>query len=228
MKKHSIMRYSILVVILVAGMLLAACRPTTEPTPSAEEVAQQVAATQQAKATQNAVETLIAEVTRLSAPTATPVPTNTPAPTPTQSAPTAIIGSPVAATATSTTAPADTGSKCYKMEFLGDVNYPPATVVTPGKEFDKTWQVRNAGTCAWSTDFDLLLVGGDAMGTNKRGDITSVVYPGDIVDLTIHMKAPLTEGTYYGYWMIVDPLGARFGYGPNNEWSLGIEIEVKK
>ena len=110
MKKHSIMRYSILVVILVAGMLLAACRPTTEPTPSAEEVAQQVAATQQAKATQNAVETLIAEVTRLSAPTATPVPTNTPAPTPTQSAPTAIIGSPVAATATSTTAPADTGS----------------------------------------------------------------------------------------------------------------------
>jgi len=117
---------------------------------------------------------------------------------------------------------------CFQFDFLGDVNYPPGTVMKPGTKFSKTWTVKNTGTCKWTVEYDLVLAGGDAMGTNKRGDITSVVYPGDIVDLTIHMKAPLTEGTYYGYWMIVDPLGARFGYGPNNEWSLGIEIEVKK
>jgi hypothetical protein len=113
------------------------------------------------------------------------------------------------------------------MEFLGDINVPPGTVFKSGAKFTKTWRVRNSGTCKWTADFDITLIGGDALGTNKRGDISRDVLPGDTVDISIDMVAPQTEGTYYSYWMVIEPGGARFGYGPNSEWSLGVQIEVK-
>ena len=53
--------------------------------------------------------------------------------------------------------------------------------------------------------------------------------PGDIIEITIEgMTAPQTEGTYYSYWMIAAPDGARVGYGPNQQWGLGIELVVSK
>ena len=139
---------------------------------------------------------------------ATP-PTATPLPTATQPAPTAIVatGTP----ATPTTAPVNTGTKCLQMEFLGDINVPPGTVFKSGAKFTKTWRVRNSGTCKWTADFDITLIGGDALGTNKRGDISRDVLPGDTVDISIDMVAPQTEGTYYSYWMVIEPGGARFG-----------------
>lgn len=74
-----------------------------------------------------------------------------------------------------------------------------------------------------------MFVGGEAFGSNKRGDITREVVPGDIIEITIEgMTAPQTEGTYYSYWMIAAPDGARVGYGPNQQWGLGIELVVSK
>jgi len=40
------------------------------------------------------------------------------------------------------------------------------------------------------------------------------------------MIAPQTEGTYYSYWMIAAPDGARIGYGPGQQWGLGIQLVV--
>ena len=134
------------------------------------------------------------------------------------------------ATAQPTTAPtAEAGKKCFQFDFLGDVNYPPGTIVKPGTKFSKTWTVKNTGTCTWSRDYDVVFVGGEAFGSNKRGDITREVVPGDIIEITIEgMTAPQTEGTYYSYWMIAAPDGARVGYGPNQQWGLGIELVVSK
>jgi len=215
--------------LLSLSLALAACAPSVPPTPSEAEIAQQVAETQQAKATQNSVETLVALVTQLSnQPTWTPQPACPVCPTQVVVVPTATPNATEAAAQPTAAAPTDApGAKCFQFDFLGDVNFPPGTVVKPGTKFDKTWTVKNTGTCKWTTDYDLILAGGEAFGTNKRGDITREVPPGDTIDLTIpNMTAPMTEGTYYSYWMIVAPDGARIGYGPGQQWGLGIQLVV--
>jgi len=222
----------IILALLSLSLVLAACAPSLPPTPSEAEIAQQVASTQQAKATQNSVETLVALVTALSnQPTWTPQPACPVCPTQVVVVPTAATTpNPNEATAQPTTAPtAEAGKKCFQFDFLGDVNYPPGTIVKPGTKFSKTWTVKNTGTCTWSRDYDVVFVGGEAFGSNKRGDITREVVPGDIIEITIEgMTAPQTEGTYYSYWMIAAPDGARVGYGPNQQWGLGIELVVSK
>ena len=222
----------IILALLSLSLVLAACAPSLPPTPSEAEIAQQVASTQQAKATQNSVETLVALVTELSnQPTWTPQPACPVCPTQVVVVPTAATTpNPNEATAQPTTAPtAEAGKKCFQFDFLGDVNYPPGTIVKPGTKFSKTWTVKNTGTCTWSRDYDVVFVGGEAFGSNKRGDITREVVPGDIIEITIdNMTAPQTEGTYYSYWMIAAPDGARVGYGPNQQWGLGIELGVSK
>ncbi len=208
--------------MLTTILVLTACQPAGTPTPSPEEIAQRVAYTQQAAATAQSIQTLVAKVDELSnQPTWTPMPTYTPYPTPTMPAPTAQVS---AATPTvAVQAPVvPAGQSCYQMEYWGDVNYPPDSIVKPGATFTKTWKVKNIGTCPWTIDFDVIFVGGDKIGGN--GDITKEVKPGDVVEISVPIKAPVTEGTYMAYWMISDPLGARFGYG--NDYSLAIKIQV--
>ncbi|MGI6258316.1 MAG: NBR1-Ig-like domain-containing protein [Anaerolineaceae bacterium] len=219
--------FLILAGLIIASMVLGACQSNAVPTLTEEEMALQVAGTRSAIATQNAIETLVAKVTELSVQPTCPVcPTCPLPPTATIPPPTPTVD-PNLPTATPVTAPVDTGRRCLQFEFLGDVNYPPGTVVKPGTKFDKTWRVRNTGTCEWTVEFDLVMSGGEAFGTNKRADIKEVVYPGDVVELTIRdLVAPMTAGTYYSYWMVAAPDGARVGYGPNQQWGLGIQIVV--
>jgi len=172
----------------------------------------------------------VALVTQLSnQPTWTPQPACPVCPTQVVVLPTAqTTANPTAGTPVPTTAPTEAaGAKCFQFDFLGDVNFPPGTVVKPGTKFSKTWTVKNTGTCKWTRDYDLVLAGGEAFGTNKRGDIPREVLPGETIDLTIpDMIAPQTAGTYYSYWMIAAPDGARIGYGPGQQWGLGIELIV--
>lgn len=210
----------------ICVIALSACQPSGTPTPSPEEIAQRVAFTQQAAATEQSIQTLVAKLDQvINQPTWTPMPTYTPYPTPTAPAPTALVGEATPTTAVQApTVPA--GQKCLQMEFWGDVNYPPDSVVTPGKVFDKTWKVKNIGTCKWTTDFDIVFVGGEKQ-FSVTGDIDKVVNPGDVVEVTVkNIKAPSTAGTYWGFWMIQEPGGARFGYG--SDYSLAIKIQVSK
>ncbi len=221
----------LIVGLLSLSLVLAACAPSVPPTPSEAEIAQQVAATQQSRATQNSVETLVALVTQLSnQPTWTPQPACPVCPTQVVVVPTAQTTANPTGAAAQPTAAAPTeeaGTKCFQFDFLGDANYPPGSIVKPGTAFDKSWSVKNTGTCTWSREFDLVLTGGEAFGTNKRGDIPRDVPPGDIITLTISdMTAPMTEGTYYSYWMLSAPDGARIGYGPGQQWGLGIQLVV--
>ena len=229
MKNMKRMKWIILGVLSLS-LVLAACAPSVAPTPSEAEIAQQVAATQQAKATQNSVETLVALVTQLSnQPTWTPQPACPVCPTQVVVVPTAVTtANPTQGANQPTAAPTEeVGQKCLQFEFWGDVNFPPGTVMKPGTKFTKTWTVKNTGTCTWTREFDLVLAGGEAFGTNKRGDVPRDVPPGDTIDLSIpDMTAPMTEGTYYSYWMLAAPDGARVGYGPGQQWGLGIEIIV--
>lgn len=230
MKKPKLLLF--FAILMIAGLVLSACQGTAVPTMSEEEMAQQVAGTRSAIATQNSIETLVARVTELSVQPTCPVcPTCPPPPTATQPAPTPITENPEETTPTTavvTEAPIEEGARCLQFDFLGDVTYPAGTIVAPGTTFTKTWQVRNTGTCEWTTEFDLVMSGGEAFGTNKRADIKEVVSPGETVELTIpDLVAPQTPGTYYSYWMVSAPDGTRVGYGPDQQWGLGIQIEVR-
>ena len=99
--------------------------------------------------------------------------------------------------------------ECYNaMQYVTDVTYddkgmtsPP--VLAPGQPFDKTWRFRNVGTCDWTTDYRAVYVGGNsplaAMG-GAPTNMSQVVKPGQTIDLTIPMVAPLYPGTYQGVW----------------------------
>lgn len=233
-----------LAVLMISALALAACRPAAPATPSPEEMALQVAGTQAARATQASVSTLVARVTELSVPTAIPQPTATPmvcptCPPPPTAAPAA--AGPTAAPAAQPAAPgAATGGqvwasdgKCYfQIEYMGDVNVPPDTVMKPSQEFEKIWRVKNTGTCTWDSadvyGVDLVLSGGDKMGAHGVADVRGPVAPGDVVEVAVDLVAPAEEGTYTAYWVLTGPNNTRFGYGDNNQYALAVRISVVK
>lgn len=223
-------KMTIMISILgVLALILGACKPATqEPVFTEEDLQKQVLATQSARATQFAVETMAAQLTALSMPTNTPVPTEVPtqAPPPTQEAPTAVVGDP---TATTVSQPVDPpgDTSCYAMELVYET-LPSGTTMEPGEKFEKSWTVRNSGTCTWNTNFDLKLSGGEAFGSNKLGDVKEEVVPGDTTVITLrNLVAPRTEGTYYSFWVMSSDYGDQFGYGPGGAWGLNITIQVK-
>lgn len=51
--------------------------------------------------------------------------------------------------------------------FLEDVTIPDGTTFSPGKRFLKMWRLRNGGTCTWTSDYDLIFVGGNRMSAQR-------------------------------------------------------------
>jgi hypothetical protein len=142
--------------------------------------------------------------------TATPTSTGTPqTPTPTP-------------TGTVTVPP----SACDKVAFIRDVNYPDGTVVPPGANFTKTWRLKNVGTCAWTTSYQLVFFSGQQLGAPATSAFTQNVAVGQTFDFSVNMTAPSAAGSYRGYWMFKNANGALFGIGPlgNKPWWVDIKV----
>jgi len=137
-------------------------------------------------------------------PTFTPVPTRTPIP--------------------STVTP--TPLTCNDAAFIEDVTIPDGTAFTPGTEFLKIWRLKNVGSCTWSTNYDLVFVGGNRLGAQRTVPLSETVGPGESVDLGVYMFAPNSPGTYRGFWMLRNSGGARFGIGDDAEDSFWVGINV--
>jgi hypothetical protein len=105
------------------------------------------------------------------------------------------------------------------MKFVADVTYPDNNMrnppfITPGTAFVKTWRVQNTGTCAWTPNYRLVYAYGNISGAQMSGqplNIPGDVAPGQIVDLSVPMVAPITPATYQGFWQIENAGGGRFG-----------------
>lgn len=105
------------------------------------------------------------------------------------------------------------------MKFVADVTYPDNNMknppfITPGTAFVKTWRVQNTGTCAWTPNYRLVFAYGNISGAQMSGqplNIPGDVAPGQTVDLSVSMVAPMTPATYQGFWQIENASGARFG-----------------
>ncbi|MFZ2095105.1 MAG: NBR1-Ig-like domain-containing protein [Anaerolineales bacterium] len=143
--------------------------------------------------------------------TNTPLPpTNTPLPTSTS----------VPSTATQTPIP------CDRAQFIKDITVPDNTEIGAGTTFVKTWQLKNNGSCTWTSGYSLVFYNGDAMSGPASAPITNgTVPPGSTIDISVTLIAPTTPGTYKGNWRLRNAGGALFGLGAAADESFWVQIK---
>jgi hypothetical protein len=197
---------------LILALILSACSAPT-PTPSLNA---------------SPTETLTPFVLP---PEFTPTMTETPSRTePADSAETPVVAAPADPTdapaveepAVSTPAPAGdvtetasspakaSGPTCNNALYIDDVTIPDGTVVTPGKMFVKTWRIKNFGACRWSTSYALGFAYGSPLG-GLQTKLPVAVDPGQTVDVSIVLTAPVDNGWYGGWWRLKTDTGVNFG-----------------
>ncbi len=190
------------IAILAASGLLAACNLQSSPSPTSAAPATSAASTVQAILTEASRGTVPPEFA-----TGTPEPSASPTPQPTVASP--------------------TPSSCTdKAAFVDDVTIRDNTELGGGEAFVKTWRLQNAGTCAWSTAYSLVFIGGTRMGAPSRVPMPTHVNPQNTVDLAVDMIAPSAPGTYQGFWKLTNANGEYFGIGPAGDQSFWVTIVV--
>lgn len=125
-------------------------------------------------------------------PTYTPLPTSTPYPTQVNTAP-----------------PKPTPEPCNKAIFISET-VKDGTVFSPGDSFEKSWRLKNVGTCTWNPDYRLDFYSGDRMSGPKSQDLDDYIKPGETTDIVIDLTAPDDPDTYTGYWKLEDDQGEPF------------------
>ena len=136
-------------------------------------------------------------------------------------------GTPPTATPSRTPGPVTVPpSTCDKAQFIADVTVPDGTVMSPGQTFTKTWRLKNIGTCAWSTSYQLVFSSGEQMGAPASAAFTTNVAVGQTADFSVNMTAPSAAGSYRGYWMFKNASGQLFGIGSqaNKPWWVDIKV----
>jgi hypothetical protein len=98
-------------------------------------------------------------------------------------------------------------------EFVKDVTVEDYSQLKPNELFTKIWEVKNIGTCIWSTNYALVFTWGDRMSGISPKMLNQVVKPGETIDLSIDLVAPKQSNIYQGNWMLQDENGNQFGTG---------------
>ena len=131
---------------------------------------------------------------------------------------------------TSTPTPTAVGAStaCYEHRYAYDENFPDGTRVDPGQSFQKTWRLQNVGTCDWKGgEYALAFVSGARMSGSNPLTITYNVPSGGYANFSINLIAPSVPGTYRGYWILQTSNGDPIGWGPNQDQSFWVDIEVR-
>ena len=199
------MKKGSLILLAAAALLLSACN-FPGGGQSAEQVQTAAAQTVSANLTQSAL--LTPSATNTPVPTATLEATNTPA----------VTNTPAATTTSSGGGGGGTGG-CDAAQFVSDVTIPDGEELAPDAQFVKTWRLRNAGTCTWSTSYAVVFVSGNAMGGPASQALTDSIAPGTTADISVTLKAPHELGEYTGYWALRNATNQTFG-------SFYVQIEV--
>lgn len=189
---------------LLISLFLAACGGSPEPTP-----------TPTLAPTQPPLPTSAAE-------TAPPAPRIVPSPTPAQAD---TAAAPI--TPTHNTAPAANPAGCTnKAANVRDVNIPDGTVLQRGENFNKTWLIKNAGTCTWDASYTMVFNAGDRLD-GKDGVTLPNTPPGADAEVSVPMRASLRAGKFQGFWKLRAPNGQEFGTGPEGNVAFWVLIAVK-
>jgi len=89
---------------------------------------------------------------------------------------------------------------CLGASYIADVTIPDNTQMDKGKEFVKTWSVRNSGTCDWPEDTVLVRVHSELGGPESVP--VGAVAVGETVEISIDLVAPDDDGVFDGQWTL--------------------------
>ncbi|MBI2757551.1 MAG: hypothetical protein HYX49_02615 [Chloroflexi bacterium] len=91
--------------------------------------------------------------------------------------------------------------------FVTDVTIPDNTNLKQGEKFSKVWRVKNTGACTWTPEYKLVFYDGDQMGAPSSVPL-SVTRPGDTLDISVDMTAPIKDSISRADFELHTPLGA--------------------
>ncbi len=210
--------------LLFFSLLLSACQGVVTQ-PAQDVIETSAAQTLAADRTQTAVAEVEQEGTQIAQtqtavaemPTTTPMPTETPMPTDTPEP-----------TPTPTAEPTEEEGLCNWAAFVADVTIEDRSLFSPGESFTKIWRLENIGTCAWTTDYQVVFSSGYQMGAPAAVKLPHLVPPGETVDISLDMAAPDTTGTFTGYWLLMDEDGSVFGVGDDADAPFWVRIRVSE
>ncbi len=100
--------------------------------------------------------------------------------------------------------------KCPDAKYIADVTVPDGTQFDKGKEFTKTWKVRNVGSCDWPEGTVLAYAGGEKMGAPDTVKV-GAVRVGETKEISVPMKSPDNDGNFEAMWRLMDERGNIFG-----------------
>ncbi len=99
---------------------------------------------------------------------------------------------------------------CDSLAFVADVNVPDDTSMSPGQDFVKTWRVKNTGSCPWGSGYKLVYAGYADDMSGQFQPLTSVVQPGQEVEVSVQFTAPDAADQYLSAWQMSNPTGVTF------------------
>ena len=206
---------TVVILLIALSVMLAGCNLPQQDTPTPNGAS--VAFTQAAQT----VEGRLTELASFTTPAATIIPptqivlaTSTPGPAPSST--------PIATTIKSATST----PLCDVGAFVADVTVPDGTRYNPNTAFIKTWRLKNAGTCTWTTSYAAVFDSGAQMSAPAAVNLTQSVPPGGTVDISVPMTAPATNGTYRGDWKLRNASGVIFGLGSTATKTYYVTIDV--
>jgi hypothetical protein len=92
--------------------------------------------------------------------------------------------------------------------------------------FTKTWRLKNAGSCPWTTSYKLIYYSGEQMGTSTTVNLPWNVPFDGTVDVSVNLVAPGTAGKYRGFGILSNANGQFFGIGSGARDPIWVEINV--
>jgi len=115
---------------------------------------------------------------------------------------------------------------CNAAAFIKDVTIPDGSVYAPDTVITKTWRLKNAGTCTWSSNYELVFVSGNRMNGTTSVTLAGNVAPGEWIDVSTQLTTPSNSGHYRGYWKLRTPSGVLFGIGAQADTAFWVDIYV--
>jgi photosystem II stability/assembly factor-like uncharacterized protein len=115
---------------------------------------------------------------------------------------------------------------CDHAQFVSDLTAPDGAAFAPGAQFTKTWRFMNNGTCAWTTSYNIVFVGGDMMGASLSVKLPVDVPAGQMADISVNLTAPPAIGHYKGLWKFTNASGVQFGIGDSASNAFWVDINV--
>ncbi len=174
-------------------ILLSSCNGNTTVNPTSTPV--DISAIQTSAvgtAFSNVTQTAVVLMTVESTPTLTPIPAT------------------MTTTITPTLSVSATPTLCDDYAFVGDTSVKDGTIMTVGQSFVKTWRILNTGSCTWGSSYKVIYGYGEKM-SGVPNALASAVNPGQEVEVSVNMKAPLKSGDYMGFWRLQNSNGVPFG-----------------